>query len=275
MPVSLHAATAFADSTSATASWNDAATSATGACGVRGKPSFDRGLQTRERVVVGGVARSGQAPGEGDGPRVPFRRSEVDGGSPGEPEPQHPGHFVESLTGRIVDGGTHRFHIGGHILDAQDRRVPAGGQQRHTFTWQRPVLQLVDGHVRGQVVDAVQRLVQSQGKGFGCGNSHNQRAGQTGTGGDGDRVEVAQLDPSLVQPPAQGRDHRLDMSPAGNFGDDPAEAHLFINAAGHGIGEQTVSGDDPDPSLITRRLDPQYQWTHRSNPITRASLKSG
>jgi hypothetical protein len=42
------------------------------------------------------------------------------------------------------------------------------------------VLQLVDGDVRGQVVDAVQRLVQRQRVGLGRGEPDQQRAGEPG-----------------------------------------------------------------------------------------------
>ena len=62
----------------------------------------------------------------------------------------------------------------GHVEQAG---VPAGDEQREAGR-QRAVLQGVDGDVRGEVVDAVERHVPGRGVGLGRGDADEQRAGE-------------------------------------------------------------------------------------------------
>ena len=63
-------------------------------------------------------------------------------------------------------------------VDPQQRRVPAADQQRQARLGQRAVLELVDGDVRGEVVDAVDRLAEPERQRLGRGDADEQRAGQ-------------------------------------------------------------------------------------------------
>ena len=58
--------------------------------------------------------------------------------------------------------------------------MAAGDQQRQAGLGQRAVLELVDGDVGGEVVDAVQRLAEAEGERLGRGDPDQQRAGEPG-----------------------------------------------------------------------------------------------
>ena len=56
--------------------------------------------------------------------------------------------------------------------------MAAADQQRQARVGQRAVLELVDGDVRGEVVDAVQRLAEPDRERLGRGDADQQGAGQ-------------------------------------------------------------------------------------------------
>jgi len=48
-----------------------------------------------------------------------------------------------------------------------------------------------------------------------------------------------------------GRDHRLEMSARGHFRYDAAEAGVFLDAGSDRVGQQLMSGNDPDTGFVT------------------------
>ena len=68
--------------------------------------------------------------------------------------------------------------------------MAAADEQRQARLGQRPVLELVDGDVGGEVVDAVERLAEPERQRLGRGDADQQRAGEAGAAGHGDRVDV-------------------------------------------------------------------------------------
>ena len=140
----------------------------------------------------GEVLGGGQAAREGDRGRVAGAGLPVDRRAARERQPEQPGHLVERLAGRVVDGRAERGDAPGQVVDEQQRRVPAGDQQRDRRLGQRAVLQGVHGDVRGEVVDAVHRLLGGQRVPLGGGHADQQRAGQPGPGGHRDRVDVGE-----------------------------------------------------------------------------------
>ena len=63
--------------------------------------------------------------------RSPSRAAASTGGPPGNGMPSSLRHLVVGLAGRVVDRGAERHHLTRHVRDEQQRRVPAGDQQRH------------------------------------------------------------------------------------------------------------------------------------------------
>ena len=80
---------------------------------------------------------------------------------------------------------------------------PETSSARHGLR-QRAVLDQVDGDVSGQVVDPVQRLVQREGQGLGGRQTDDQRAHQTRPGGDGDAVDLGEVDVGGLPGPDAG-----------------------------------------------------------------------
>src|SRR5690606_23034048 len=101
------------------------------------------------------------------------------------------GDLVEGLAGRVVDGGAERADVGRDVRGQQEGGVAAGHQQGHGRLGEGAVLQLVDADVGGEVVDPVERLAEGVGVRLGRRDAHEERAGQAGSGGDGDAVQVA------------------------------------------------------------------------------------
>ena len=262
MPSLTAASTALRVSTSQTASWKDAATSATGhrLAGplARLDPAGDRGLEPGEREVEAvplEVASRGQTAREVDGDLVAVAGGAVDVGAAGERQPEQPRHLVERLAGRVVDRRPERLDVAGDVRDPQQTGVAAGHQQRQARLGQRPVLELVDGDVRGEVVDAVERLAEPDREGLGRRDADQQRAGEAGSAGDRDRVDVVQLDAGGLAGPLDRRHHRLEVRPAGDLGHDAAEPGVLVDAAGDRVGQQRVAAHDPDAGLVAGRLD--------------------
>ncbi len=105
----------------------------------------------------------------------------------------------------------------GDVLDPQQAGVAAADQHRQARLGQRPVLELVDGDVRGEVVDAVDRLAEPERQRLGGGDADHQRAGQAGAAGDRDRVDVVEPDAGGLAGPLDGRHHRLEVRAAGDL----------------------------------------------------------
>jgi len=156
--------------------------------------------------------------------------------------------------------------------------MAAGDQQGHRRRRQRAVFQLVDGDVRGQVIDSVQRLAEPERVRLGRGHPDQQGAGQPGPRGDGHGVDLAGPDPGGGQRAVESRDHRLQVRPAGHFRHYAAEARVLVHAGGDGVGEQVVAAHQPDPGLVARGLDAQHQGKNhqdRAFRMTTASTPDG
>ncbi len=227
-------------------------------------PAGDRGLEAGEREVEAvalEVAAAGEAAREVDG-HLAVARSPVDVGAAREGQPEEPGDLVEGLAGGVVDGGAEGLHPGvvaGHVGDPEQAGVPTADQQRQAGLRQGAVLELVDRDVRGQVVDAVDRLPETEGQCLGGGDPDQQRADQARAAGDRDRVDVVGPDAGGLAGPLDGRHHGLEVGTAGHLGHDPSEPRVLLDAAGDRVGEQGVAADDADTGLVAGGLDAEDQ----------------
>jgi hypothetical protein len=229
---------------------------APGAVGVL-DPAGDGGLQPGEREVVGAVAPL--AAREPDRLGVALAGGAVDGRPARVGQVEQAGDLVVGLARGVVDGVAERPHLGGEVLDQQQRRVPARHQQRHGGLGQRAVLQLVDGDVAHQVVHPVQGLAERHGVRLGGRHPHQQGARQAGPGGDRDGVDVGHAHPGGVERPPHGGGHGLQVGAAGDLGDDAAEAGVLVDAGGDLVAQQLAAADQAHPGLVTGGLDAQDQ----------------
>ena len=196
---------------------------------------------------------------ERDGLRVSALGCLVDVRAARVGQAEHAGDLVERFAARVVDRVAEAAHVGGDVRHVEQVRVPAGDEQTHGRLGQRAVVEDVHGHMRGEVVDAVQRLVEGHGEGLGGGDTDHERAGEAGPYGDGDGVDVGELHSGRVARATQGGQHRLKVGAARDLGHDAAEADVQIHAARHLVGEQGGAAHDADARLVARALDAENQ----------------
>ena len=163
----------------------------------------------------------------------------------------------------------------GDVAHPQQAGVTAADQHRQARLGQRPVLELVDGDVGGQVVDAVDRLAEPERQRLGRGHADEQCAGQAGAAGHRDRVDVVQADAGGLAGALEGRDHRLEVGPAGDLGHDTAEPGVLLDAARHRVGEQRVArGRCPTPVSSQEVSMPRTRGSSVTTGPSRGSPRS-
>ena len=186
-PISFAARRALATSTSTTASWNDAATSAVADVGVLADVVDHRRLEPGEREVE---ALVDQRPREGDGRRVALAREPVDGRAARVAEPEVAGDLVEGLAGGVVERRAEQ-PVAAPALHGHEHRVPARHEQHDHRQVDVGVLEEAGVQVGLEVVHRHERHVPHQGQRLGGADADEQRADQTRAVGGGDRVDVA------------------------------------------------------------------------------------
>jgi hypothetical protein len=120
-------------------------------------------LEPREREVETVVEHGAR---EADGLRVAVQREAVDGRSARVAEPEVPGHLVEGLTGRVVDGLA-EHPVVAVVLHVHEEGVPARHEQHHERELQVGLLEERGVQVSLEVVDAHERHVPGQRQGLG------------------------------------------------------------------------------------------------------------
>jgi hypothetical protein len=169
-----------------------------------------------------------------------------------------------------ADRGPERLEVARQVLQQQQRGVPAGDEQRDRGNGQGAVLELVDGDVRGKVVDAVQRLAERERVCLGRADPDKQRSGQARARGDRDRVHVRQRDPGAGQGPVHRGNHGLQVGPAGHLGHHAAEPGVLVHAGRDRVGEQFVPADQACPGLVAGSLDAEHQRRLHGRPCRRS-----
>ena len=102
---------------------------------------------------------------------------------------------------------------------------------------QRAVLDQVDGDVPGQVVDPVQRLVQRERQRLGRASPTTRAPISPGPAVTA-MPSISDRSMSAVAGPAQRRQQRLQVGPAGHLGDHTAEADVLGDAGRDLVGQQ-------------------------------------
>ena len=219
MPRSRAARTALAVSTSTTASWKLAATSATGtgsppAAAPRPsgrRPSSGRRRRSRTGASRGPVSPRGKAIAAGS----PSRATRSMCGPPGNGSPSSRATLSKAspaASSMVAPSGGHRRRRG------RRRRSSASGRRRPAA----PGTARAAGRARSvstatcaaRWLTPYSGLSSADRVGLGRGDADQQRAGQPGPGGDRDGVDVARSDPGRGQGAVHGRHHRLAGGPA-------------------------------------------------------------
>ncbi len=265
-PCSWQASTALRVSTSVTASWKLAATSATGT----GSPDRSRASTQRATEVFrpeneksnrcrSMSLRDVRPRGKSIATELPSRAMRSTCGPPGNGSPStratlsNASPAASSMvlpserTSSVTSGTSSRLEW------PPDTSIASVG------SGERAVLDDVHRDVGGQVVHAVQRDAERDGERLRRGDTDEQGPGQAGAGGDGDRVEVGEPHPGLAAGALDRGHHRLEVGPAGHLGHHPAEPGVLLDAAGHGVDQQLLAADDPDTGLVAGGLDAEHQ----------------
>src|SRR5690348_1224231 len=157
--------------------------------------------------------------------------------------------------------------------------MPTGYEHGNARLGQVSVCKPVYRYMRGEVVDAVQRLVEGKCIGLGRCDPDEQRTGQARPSRDRDRVDLTQCHAGLLESSMDGGDHRLQVRTARNLWYDAAEACMFVHAGGKRVGKKFAAANDADAGLVARGLDPEHQRldAHADWPlrITSASAPLG
>ena len=106
------------------------------------------------------VAAAGESAREVDRHRSAIAGGAVDVRTTRERQPQQPGDLVERFPRCIVHGRAERLDSGRDVVDEQQTRMSTADEERDAGLRQLPVFELVDSHMRGEMVDAVQRLAE-------------------------------------------------------------------------------------------------------------------
>src|SRR3954452_17843772 len=106
--------------------------------------------------------------------------------------------------------------------------MTTGDEQREAWSRQRSMDEGVDSDVGREVVDAVQRLVQCERVALCSGYTDEQRTGQAGAGGHGDRVELFEAHAGISERAVNRRHHRFDVRARCNLRHDATETRMLV-----------------------------------------------
>ncbi len=230
------------------------------------------------------ILARGQAAREANRLRVAVRCQLVDHRPAGVAQVQNPGHFVVGFAGGVIDGGAQFGDVTGDVTNMEQRGMPTGHQQRGQFARQRAVVEQIHRDMPHEVIESVQRLVQSHGQRLGGGQANHQCPHQARTRSHRDRIHLRQIDVGSFGGASKCRHQRLKVSSASHFGHHPAETHMFGHGGRHLVGQQLMTAHDPDTGLVATGFDAQHQradaaadatFTHQAKAHSEISSPTG
>ena len=157
------------------------------------------------------------------------------------------GNFVEGFAGGVVYRATHVAiapHIVGLLGQIQMGVAAADheGKQRHLqHSLLLPGLHQHRVDVPLEVIDGDQRLVEAERQGLGVGDSYEQRAGQPGSFGHGDRVQIGELDARLAQRGPHDRHNVLQVFAGRQLRHDASVVGVERDLRGDHVGEHLAA----------------------------------
>ena len=209
-------------------------------------------FQTAERKIVSFQARAW----EGYEVRIALAGQPVDFRSTRIAQSQQAGHLVEGLAGCVV-ARTSQQRMPEAFLDAHELGVAAGDNQAQVGKRRRGRFDEDRVDMAFQMVDPDQRTSQPQRKGFGKAQTHQQRADQPRSVGDGDSVEVAGRQAGFLQGLTHDRDDSSLMIARGQLGHHAPIAQVRSLLGGDYVGTQFALDDHGRGRVVARCFDPE------------------
>ena len=190
----------------------------------------------------------------------------VDDRPAGISQPQQLCDFVESFSGSVI-AGVSDVLIGPTVvfpLCQIKMGVAARDDQRQHGETQIIVISLLtfleqDGmNVTFEMVHRDQRLVESEGQRLGIADADQQRAGQSGPLGDGQRVDGLVSLSGIGQRLADDRHDRAQMLPRRQFGHDSAVRLVRGDLREHNVGNDLLTrAHYGRRGLVARAFNPE------------------
>ncbi len=142
--------------------------------------------------------------------------------------------------------------------------MAAGDEQRDGVRQLLP-LEVSDGNMTAEVVDAVEGHAPGCGVRLGCRCPHQQRASQSRSHGRGDGVGL--VDTGLVERGTHDLRHGLEVRTRGDLGHDAAEAGVLLHGRGDLVGADihvpvAVELDDAYAGLVAGGFNSQDQHVY-------------
>ena len=195
-----------------------------------------------------------------DGMWVAQLRVTVDVRAAGIRETKQTRHLVEAFAGSVVERGADHVDMPRHVFDMQQRSVPARHNQRKRVLGERSELQLRHRDMSDDVVDAVDRLVRGPCQRFRAGHADRETAGEAGSRGYGDRVDVGQRHVRVGQSFGDAWHERFGVRARGDFGNHAAVAGVLVHGGRDHVGNEGASLHHGRRRFVTGRFDAEYDW---------------
>jgi hypothetical protein len=166
-----------------------------------------------------------EAAGEADGVRVAADRRPVDLGPPGYGSPSSRATLSKASPGRVVDGLAEQLDVVVRSRTSSSDGVAAGDRRAIVGSSRRSLLALaaqkIGADVPDQVVDRVERLARRERECLRGADPDHERAGESGSARDRDRVELVEGDSGLVEAQAECRREASGARGAATSGTTP------------------------------------------------------
>ncbi len=203
-------------------------------------------------------------------------RCPLDRRAAGIGQAQEAADLVERLARRVVDRLAEE-PVRQVVAHLDEKRVAAGHDQGDEGEDRRLAFRLAGIEQPGrvqvslEVIDADERLVVDERERLGEIDPDEERAGETRSVRDRDRVHIRDGDAGTGEGLVEDRDDPAKMGACGDLGDDAAGRRVQRGLAGDDVGVDSPAAlDDGDPRFVARRFDGQDQ-----RPAHRGSASSG
>ena len=199
----------------------------------------------------------GQSSGKPVAVRVPCSTNPVDFWPSRIGQTQQSGHLVEGFACGVVDGVAQADNVVNDVVDEQKRRMAPGYQERNRWSLQAPPLRAQQLHsdVADQVIDRVERHVETRSQAFCPADANHQSTDQPRTGGDRYGVNVFGANSGDPHRIIHYLGQRLQVGPRRHLWHHPTKTLVLGHRRRNHVGQQCVPPDNPHTGFITARLN--------------------
>ena len=203
--------------------------------------------------------------------RIALPGDAVDLRAAGIAEPQHAGHLVVGLAHRVVAGGAQdaEFVVAGHF---HQMGMTAGHHERQERRFEVRMFDQIGQNVALDMVHADERLVRSGADRLRESRTHQEGAGQAGSRGDADLVDVSQRNARVFQRLIEHERNVVQVMTRSDLRHDAAVHFMHFDLGGDDVAQHFPAvRQDSDGSLVAAALDPHCQMSSVFHIIRDAS----